>query len=127
MFFMKVYRVIPCHKLAFEYIIWFAAAPFYFNMPYFVKQNREFYLSRRIFPGHMYFIQRRITQSIVFSELWIYKQFYSETLAIIHYECIYFCSSHFLRFQSTGLMFSDTQTSNNIFTFLWLNSSTFCR
>ena len=126
MFFMKVYRVIPCHKLAFEYIIWFAAASFYFNMPYFVKQNREFYLSRRIFPRHMYFIQRRITQSIVFSELWIYKQFYSETLAIIHYECIYFCSSHFLRFQSTGLMFSDTRTSNNIFTFLWLNPSTFC-
>ena len=124
---MKVYRVIPCHKLAFEYIIWFAAAPFYFNMPYFVKQNREFYLSRRIFPRHMYFIQRRITQSIVFSELWIYKQFYSETLAIIHYECIYFCSSHFLRFQSTSIVFSDAWTSNNIFTFLWINPSTFCR
>ena len=109
---MKIYRVIPCHKFTFEYIIWLAAASFYFNMPYFVKQNRELYLSRRIFPGHMYFIQRRITQSVVFSEFWIYKQFYSETLAIIHYELIYFCSSHFLRFQSTSLMFSDAQISN---------------
>lgn len=45
MFFMKIYRVIPRHKLAFEYIIWFVAAPFYFDMPYFVKQNRELYLS----------------------------------------------------------------------------------
>ena len=125
MFFMKVDRVIPRHKFAFEYIIWLAATAFYFDMPYFVKQNREFYLSRRIFPGHMYFIQRRITQSIVFSELWIYKQFYSETLAIIHYECIYFCSSHFLRFQPTSLVFSNAQTSNNIFTFLRINPSTF--
>lgn len=70
---MKVYCVIPRHKLAFEYIIWLTAASFYFDMPYFVKQNRELYLSRRIFPGHMYFIQRRITQSIIFSELWIYQ------------------------------------------------------
>ena len=125
MFFMKIYRVIPCHKFTFEYIIWLAAASFYFNMPYFVKQNRELYLSRRIFPGHMYFIQRRITQSIIFSELWIYKQFYSETLAIIHYERIYFCSSHFLRFQPISLVFSNAQTSNNIFTFLRINPSTF--
>lgn len=95
MFLMQLNRIVPRHKFAFEYIIRFFAATLDFYMPYFMKQNSELYLCGRILFGHMYLVQCRITQSVVFSELRIYKQLYSEMLAVIRYKRIYFCFPHF--------------------------------
>ena len=98
MLLMQLNCIIPRHKFAFEYIIWLFAAALDFYMPYFMKQNGKLYLCGRILLGHMYLIQCWIAQSIVFSKLWIYKQLYSETLAVIRYKRIYFCFPHFLKF-----------------------------
>ena len=95
MLFMQLNRIIPRHKFAFEYIIWLFAAALDFYMPYFMKQNGKLYLCGRILLGHMYLVQCWRAQSIVFSKLWIYKQLYSETLAVIRYKRIYFCFPHF--------------------------------
>ena len=97
MLLMQLNRIIPRHKFAFEYIIWLFAAALYFYMPYFMKQNGKLYLCGRILLGHMYLVQRRIAQSVVFSELRVYKQLYSETLAVIRYKRIYFCFPHFFK------------------------------
>lgn len=95
MLLMQLNRVVPRHKFAFEYVIRLFAAALDFYMPYFMKQNGELYLCGRILLGHMYLVQRRIAQSVVFSEFWVYKQLYSETLAVIRYKRIYFCFPHF--------------------------------